>query len=102
MSYAHLNTSRAYQRRRKAELKARGLCPWCGRTAPAPGRTRCESCLEIARKNSIQFMKRRRKSWKALGICGVCGKREAMPGQSRCGVCAERQDDYNARRRAAA
>lgn len=100
MSYAHASTSRAYQRQRKASLKAEGLCPWCGRTPPAPGRTRCEACLEISRQSSLNFMKRRRKSWKALGICGVCGQREAMPGQSRCGVCAERQDDYKTRRRA--
>lgn len=99
MSYAHTNTSRAYQRKRKTELRAAGLCPWCGRVPPAEGRTRCAACLEIARQNSIKFMKRRRKHWKALGICGVCGKREAMPRQTRCGFCADRQDEYKASRR---
>lgn len=99
MPYAHTNTSRAYQRKRKAALRAERLCSWCGRTAPAPGRTRCESCLVIARQNSIDYMRRRRAAWKSLGICGVCGTRDAMPGQTRCGYCAERQDEYKAMRR---
>ena len=94
-----LSQGRAYQRTRKADLRARDLCPWCGRRAPAENRTRCEPCLEIARKNSLAFMKRRRKFWKAMGWCQLCGKRDAMPRQSRCAVCAEQQDEYKARRR---
>lgn len=95
-----LTTDRAYQRRRKAALADKGLCPWCGRVPPAEGRTRCESCLAIARANSLAYMQRRRKFWKSLGWCQLCGKRDAMPKQSRCGACAERQDEYKAMRRA--
>lgn len=100
MARTHANTARAYQRRRKASLRARGLCSWCGRVPPAPSRTRCEACLEISRANSIAYLRRRRAAWKELGICGVCGIRDAMPNQTRCGYCAERQDDYKAMRRA--
>lgn len=98
----NLLTQRAYQRKRKAALKARGLCPWCGRVPPTPGRTRCEPCLVKARANSLAYMNRRRKFWKSLGWCQLCGKRDSMPNQSRCGVCAERQDEYKAMRRATA
>ncbi len=96
---SNLIHQRAYQRKRKAELKAQGLCPWCGKVPPASGRTRCENCLAIARSNSLAYMKRRRAFWKSLGWCQLCGIRDAMPGQSRCGYCAERQDDYKAMRR---
>ena len=102
MTYANITCARAYQRRRKAGFKAKGLCPWCGKVPPAPGRTRCDACLEIARQSSIQWMRERRKIWKEFGICGVCGNREAMPKQTRCAYCAERQDEYKAMRRAVA
>lgn len=70
-----LYVQRAYQRNRKTQLRNQHLCPWCGCVPPLEGRTRCASCLEIARANSLAFMRRRRKFWKAMGWCQLCGKR---------------------------
>jgi hypothetical protein len=96
----HLLTQRAYQRRRKAALIAKGLCPWCGKSEPAQGRTRCEPCIEIGRASARAYMARRRPAWKALGICVHCGQRQAVQSTVLCGACAEACAERKARRTA--
>lgn len=91
--------SRAYQRRRRRALFAKGLCTWCGRVAPAEGRTRCEDCREVGRASARKLQARRRAAALALGMCRTCCLREAMPRRSQCAVCAEARDALRARHR---
>ena len=53
MPYADIEVRRERDRqrarRRTAERVARGLCPRCGRQAPAPGRAVCDPCTEKRR-----------------------------------------------------
>lgn len=93
--------SRAYQRRRKRDLFARGLCIWCGKTPPVPGHTRCEPCREIGRASARKHQAKRRAAALVFGLCRSCCLREAMPRRSQCGVCAEQRDELRAKRRAA-
>jgi hypothetical protein len=96
----NLLKNRAYQRRRRRALFAKGLCTWCGRVPPADGRTRCEDCCEMGRASARKLQARRRAAALALGMCRCCCDRQAMPRRSQCAVCAEARDELRARHRA--
>jgi len=101
--------NRIYQAERRADLKSKGLCQWCGARPAKPSKrsdtgigSRCEVCAKVAAKGSRENLRRRRPAWKCLGVCGICGCREAIPGQCWCGVCSERQQESKAAKRVAA
>ena len=106
---------RERHRRRTAERKEMGLCPKCGRRAPAPGRSLCEACLERGRKSEqaryaraksegIQYggrdpesrrrmarerSRRRRRKRTEAGLCTTCGERKPVEGGAVCQACRE-------------
>ena len=94
--------NRAYLAKRRAELKAAGLCQWCGKAPAKPSPRgkglgcRCAECASLSASKSRASMARKRPAWNALGICSQCGTRQAMPRTHICGVCAERRSEYQA------
>ena len=90
--------------------KAAGVCVACGKEKAVPGKTRCEKCLEYARKDAklrySSMTAERRREWnkqnharykaireerKRLGLCTYCGKRPARPARTLCAGCAARE-----------
>ena len=101
--------------RRTAERRLAGLCPRCGRVAPAPDRSVCEKCaakrnrsarardarLRAAGKprrdtTKARAAKRRRSRREAqrrreAGFCIRCGKLPAAPERTVCEPCLEKE-----------
>ena len=89
-----------YQRQRRAELKAKGLCVACGATPPEKG-TMCEECKahKKAGRNlnkAREYSARARKKRKALGICSLCPE-PAVKGQVLCERHRKAKAEYNRR-----
>lgn len=62
--------------------KAAGMCPYCGKNPPEPGRTRCRQCAEAgAARNKRNYRRKREKM--AAGPCRWCG-RPSVPGYQHC------------------
>ena len=127
MAYKRVEDVRAWQRRRyrrqTAERLARGLCPKCGKRAPAPDRSKCRQCLEqrraadrasyarakaegrlyggsdaeARRTNARARSKRRYHERSDAGLCVRCGESEPVEGSPSCERCHEAR---NARERA--
>lgn len=75
------------ERERVEERRAAGLCTGCGQDAPAPGRAKCEACLEAAR----QVAAARRELAGEQGLCEACMRRKRAPGRgNRCKTCADK------------
>ena len=119
MAYADPERRREFDRqrsrRRTAERVARGLCPRCGRQAPAPGRAVCDPCAEkrrIAdraraakrraagikrvrdpktRQTEYQRARARAAERLAQGLCSKCGRHPHEPERRLCAGCGERQ-----------
>lgn len=53
----------------RAKWKQLGLCARCGVNPSAPGRVKCQTCLEVT-KNAISA---KQKELVAQGRCGACG-----------------------------
>ena len=106
---------RKRSRRRTAERVARGLCPRCGRQAPAPARAVCDPCAEKrriadraraakrraagikrvrdpkARQTEYQRAKSKAAERLAQGLCSRCGRQPHEPERRLCAGCGERQ-----------
>ena len=108
---------RRRHQRRTAERGAAGMCPKCGKAKPAPGRSKCEQCLERARisdraryarakaegrlngpngesrrRAASARSRRRYEARRAAGLCGKCGQRRTQEGRSRCEPCLEHRN----------
>ena len=108
---------RSREKRRMEERITAGMCPKCGTARPAPGRSKCERCLEKARisdraryakakaeghldgpnaesrrRASRDTSKRRYQARAAAGLCVRCGLRRPEEGRTRCGPCLERRN----------
>ena len=111
--------ARAYERerhrKRTAERLVRGLCPKCGKTPPAPGRSVCAPCGERGRKSErARYARgkaegkryggrkpesRRRAAWernrkrrrerREAGLCTRCGDHPPLEGSVACEPCRE-------------
>ena len=119
MAYRDLEIGRARDRerfrRRAAQRRAKGSCPRCGLTPPAPGRSLCETCAgkrnaasrardarlraagkprrDPARALACERERTRRQTAErlALGVCTRCGKRPAAPERKNCEPCIEKR-----------
>ena len=119
MAYRDLETGRALDRerfrRRTAKRRAQGLCPRCGLTPPASGRSLCETCAEKqrvagrardaklradgkprrdpARTRACERERTRRQTAERLarGVCIRCGKLPAVPERKMCEPCIEKR-----------
>lgn len=89
--------------------KQRGICPYCKKEKPEPGKVACRSCIdkqkhwaenmtpeERARKKARtrELAKLRYKKKKAAGVCAQCGKVPPTPGRTYCEKCAEQRKKY--------
>ena len=108
---------RRRDRQRADERRAAGMCPKCGKAKPAPGRSKCEPCLEKARlsdraryarakaegrldgpnaessrRAARARTKRRYEARAAAGLCTKCGVHRSEEGRSRCEPCLERRN----------
>lgn len=76
-----------YHRSLRADRRAQGLCPECGKRRPADGKMLCKQC-------SIRSNKHRKRpdNWPRgdNGFCYCCNKREALPGYRVCQECYEK------------
>ena len=72
----------AYQRNRRAARTAAGLCRYCGKLPPKPGRTECVACIESKAASQAALREARIRQ----GLCGHCGKR---PPKATSLICAE-------------
>ena len=112
--------------RRAADRRSAGLCPKCGKRAPAPDRSICSCCAEKARaagrardarlraagqprrdKEKARVYERERErrqiaSRIAWGICTKCGTNPAEPHRRLCEPCAEKRRAYDRTRYAEA
>ncbi len=79
-------------RRRSEARRESGLCQSCGRAQAAPGRTRCEPCLEKRRAADRERHHRRTADRIALGMCPRCGKLPPEPNRSTCAPCAAKDN----------
>ena len=116
-----MQRARAYDRerdRRVAEARrAEGICTSCGNAPAAPGRVRCEPCLEkhraedraryaaakaagklyggadpeTKRRAARARSRRRKKAWLGAGLCGTCGAPPAIEGSAVCESCKEKR-----------
>ena len=119
MTYRNPETRRERDRerflRRTAERRAKGLCPRCGRTSPAPGRSLCDPCTEKrnaagrardtklraagklrrdpqkARACRRRHYRRQTSERLARGDCARCGKRPAVPERKMCELCIDKR-----------
>ena len=80
----------AYQRKRRAEIKAKGICPSCTKNPSAPGRACCVQCLEDKKLN-LKFGKAEpfRQLYAELferqkGLCGICKGPMSRPIMDHC------------------
>ena len=117
MAYADPERRREFDRqrshRRTAERVAQGLCPRCGRQAPAPGRAVCDPCAEKrriadrdravkrraagirrirdpkARQAEYQRARARAAERLAQGLCSKCGRHPHEPERRLCADCGE-------------
>ena len=86
------NPSSAWSRKRYRKLKARGLCPTCGKERS--GSVRCPECREKARRGQARYRRRKgrawqrtlRAYWRKQGRCPRCGK-PPEPGRKTCSRC---------------
>ena len=102
-------------RRRSAERTALGLCPKCGKQAPAPDRAICQPCADRtnkasrardarlraegrpvrdpakARASQRRRYRRRVEERREAGTCTLCGKASAAAERSLCDPCAEKR-----------
>ena len=105
-------------RRLADERHDAGLCLNCGIAPHAPGRARCEECLqqrraadraryararargllhdgkraETRRKNARAKSKRRYEARKAAGTCSKCGRHPPAAGRTKCEQCLDRRN----------
>ena len=77
---------------RAATRKKAGLCQSCGCAEVAPGRTRCEPCLQKRRIADRARHHKRTAARLAAGACPRCGRRPPEPGRSTCSSCAARDN----------
>lgn len=69
---------RAYQKKRKAILKAKGICLNCQKVPAAPERTCCHRCLLVKMVNTRNRLGLEGKRWyleqinKQKGLCAIC------------------------------
>ena len=49
-----------YNRNRKADLIARGLCTWCGKRPPIEGQRLCRACREKDKQSKEKYIIRQR------------------------------------------
>lgn len=73
---------------------AAGLCPHCGKRAPAPGQARCRECLDAASCHTSA----RKALYASQGRCIWCGKPKRGPARL-CRECRERDTRKDAERR---
>ena len=113
--------AKAYERERsrgeRAERKAAGICTACGAAPAAPGRVRCEPCLEKRRAadrtkyaagkaaglpyggsdieakrcSARARSKKRQKERIEAGLCIRCGERPPAEGGTTCRTCRDRR-----------
>ncbi len=106
---------RERHRRRVDERLAAGLCPKCGKRAPAPDRSVCDVCAEKGRAagrardarlrvagqprrdpDRAKAYERERSRRKAerrreAGLCGKCGRNPVPPERRTCEPCAAKR-----------
>ena len=83
-----LKNRHMYGKQYYQDCKARGICPTCGKRKAAPGRVRCEICLDKnARKASLTRNATSRDWREEHGLCGQCGKRPVAYGTKLCAEC---------------
>ena len=91
-----------YQRKKRKEREAAGMCNICGKRHPIPGMKMCPDCqarkqkynsgLQAAERKA-EYCRRQKQKYAnrlAQGLCGVCGKRPFRDGKSTCPECAEK------------
>ena len=79
---------------------AGGICPYCKKRYPEPGRVYCLPCRRytaaLAKKRDPDnarnkaYCKQRRERLKAAGLCVECGRTPAADGKLKCKRCAAR------------
>ena len=79
----------AYQRRRRADLKAKGLCKECAKRKIYRS-CRCRVCYPVFVATNGWYVKRWRDRKVAKGLCSLCGKRKATKSFSTCAPCREK------------
>lgn len=73
---------RTGQSKRKARLKADGICTMCGTRPSLEGLAYCETC----KSQSIDYQKQRRNEMLASNLCERCGG-EQLPHSTLCETC---------------
>lgn len=83
---------RDYQKRRREELKANGICTRCGKRPASNGYSRCEMCRAKEKDyyyNKNDGVRLRRAYRHEYGLCYICGEPN-LNGYNLCPKCYER------------
>lgn len=90
-------------KKRRARLKAEGICQDCGKVPAKAGRTLCEPCIASRDRWNRQCAKLRKEQqrWRAkrraAGFCQDCASgRRPEPSRTLCRVCLWRRKEYMA------
>lgn len=89
-SEEHRQKFLAYQRKRKAGFKERGICPGCQKNPSAPGRVCCGTCLEDKKLNmkfgrAAPYRQLYAELFEAQrGLCGICSEPMTRPILDHC------------------
>lgn len=75
------------QREKRNARNAAGVCRYCGKVPPKPGRTECSGCSESKRLSQRTLRERRIQ----LGVCSHCGKRAPKATSLVCDACTPKR-----------
>lgn len=102
------DTKNKNEKERRNRLKAKGICPDCGKNKPEPGYITCRDCLDKRKKRKLRKGKPNvRAEWDAELRCVQCGNPNRVPGKKVCEDCYrtridaikkmndKRSDDFN-------
>src|ERR1700690_191907 len=80
-----------YGRKARSKARKKGLCPNHPKMSAAPGRLRCQDCLN--------YLKRRAVKSKKDGVCTIHTKILAVKGKTLCAFCLLRARLWKFRKR---
>jgi len=84
---ARRKDDRAYQKKRTATLRIKGMCASCGRRPTKNGRWYCTVCSKTLNAKNARIIKSLRRERREKGLCVGCGKAKEHRAYAYCDSC---------------
>jgi len=81
-----------YNRRKRREVLAAGICIMCLKRPVIPGMVKCEACRTLQAKRSVTGDKRKRAKRASLGLCVGCGRPLLGQKTTHCMLCCAKTE----------